>query len=178
MYTESLSGLGKKDRAGRATSRKKSSGELGAERMMDEDTEEAASTPKSKPSDADSIADQSVKDEDLEAAGLFEGAEGAAEGGKVEGSARERPPPPALVVTTESPQDIEMDQPEPEVAGSRHEDDEDDEDDESDEDGADVTRCVCGITGACLGLPSSSELPSLLSCSSSLHLPILQSLTT
>lgn len=154
MYTQSLSGLGKKDRGGRAGSRKKSSGEATAEKM-DVDTEPESTT--SKTTELESIPDAEVKDEEVDGHKSLEAA------GREEEEGREgRPPPPPSVVVTQE-EDVEMDPAEEDehsVDKPQEDGDEEDEEEEgSDEEEADVTRCVCGITGRfsslspCLGLP-------------------------
>lgn len=146
MYTQSLSNLGKKDRAG---SRKKSSGEHNAEKMVDAvETEEAESTPTSKTTELESIPDAEVKDEEVDGSKSLAAA-GEEEHEEEEGEERRPPPPPPSVVVTSEPQeDVEMEVDEPSVDGDKPQDDEEDEEDEgSDEEEADVTRCVCGITG-------------------------------
>jgi len=161
MYTQSLSGLGKKDRGGRAGSRKKSSGEATAEKM-DVDTE-AESTPKSKSTELDPIQDAEVKDEELDGHKSLEAAGREKEEEEEHEGEQGRPPPPSVVVTQE--EDVEMDE-EHSVDGDKPQaDDEDDDDEEegSDEEEADVTRCVCGITGQSrvflFSLRSSFSLP-------------------
>lgn len=147
QYTASLSGLGKKDRGGRSGSRKKSSGQDGAERMIT-DNHPHQDSQAHPAADSESAVEDPVKDEDMDQDGaraLASSAPSASEdrGGEVAGYGREA----AITVVVRPPSPEQQDKPSPQIKPTDDELDEPEEDEDEEEEGADVTRCVCGITG-------------------------------